>query len=293
MQDYKNQIAIITGANAGLGFETAKQMAGLGIKTILACRNIDKAAEARRLILKSFPNAEINIKEIDTSSLKSVKRFAESFSNQYQRLDYLINNAGMMMTPFKLTEDGFENQLATNYLGHFALTGLLMPLLKKTDGARIISLSSLAHKWAEINFEDINFKSAYNKRTAYGQSKLACLIFAYELDRQLKANAIDAISVAAHPGVSNTGLFDKIPRFKWLTSFMGQSPKSGAKPILYASLADELKGGEYIGPDGFGEYFGNPKPVNSNKASKNTDSAKKLWELSEKMTGVHFDFSKH
>ncbi len=196
-----------------------------------------------------------------------------------------------MMPPFSLTADGFENQLGTNYLGHFALTGLLLPLLLNTLSSRVVTLSSLAHQWSGIQFQDINFRNGYNKRKAYGQSKLACLMFAYELDRRFKNVNAKTISVAAHPGLSDTNLAQHMPfAFRWLSPLIGQSAKQGAQPTLYAATSPSLTGGEYIGPDGFGEWRGKPIIVASNKASHDAATSKKLWELSEEMTGVKFDF---
>ncbi|HET8829782.1 MAG TPA: oxidoreductase, partial [Pelobium sp.] len=237
------------------------------------------------------PDAVIDVLELDLSSQKSVKAFADLVKQDYNRLDLLINNAGIMMTPYQKTEDGFENQLATNYLGHFALTGYLLSLLKNTENARVINLSSLAHRWSSIRFNDLNFEDGYDKRKAYGQSKLACLMFSYELDRRLKASGSFAISVAAHPGISNTNLFKSIPVFlNWLSAVLGQPVENGAKPILYAALSSELSGGEYVGPRGFKEWQGAPTIVNSSEESKDIDDANKLWTLSEKLTGVTYQF---
>ncbi len=285
------KIAIVTGANAGLGFEVSKVLISNNYRVIMACRNTSKGLAAKATIIKYFPNAIIDVLELDLSSQKSVHSFANLVKADFKHLDLLINNAGIMMTPYKKTEDGFENQLATNYLGHFALTGLLLPLLNTAPNSRVVSLSSLAHKWSGVRFEDMNFKKGYDKKAAYGQSKFACLMFAYELDRRLKAANSNTISLAAHPGISNTNLFQFMPSFlKWLSPFIGQSAKDGASPILFAALSKDLKGGEYIGPDGFNEWRGKPKIVESNIASKNKANAKKLWEISEKMVGINYQF---
>ena len=179
------RIAIVTGANIGLGFETALALAGKGITVVLACRNSAKAEAAKAAILALHPKAKVKCMALDLGSLKSVRAFAAAYRKRHTRLDLLINNAGIMMPPFSLSEDGFESQLASNYLGHFALTGLLLPLIVKTPGSRIVSLSSLAHRWSGIRFHDLNATRRYDKRLAYGQSKLACLMFAYELQRRL------------------------------------------------------------------------------------------------------------
>lgn len=285
------KIAIITGANTGLGFETVKVLASLNYKIVIACRNVKKGQKAKQLIVDELPNSQIDVLHLDLSSQKCVHSFANFIKLDYKNIHLLINNAGIMMTPYTKTEDGFESQLATNFLGHFTLTGLLLPLIKNTDGARVVSLSSLAHKWSGIRFNDINFEAEYDKRAAYGQSKLACLMFAYELDRKFKNAGINAISVAAHPGISNTSLFQFTPAFlRWLTPLIGQKPEDGALPIIYAALAESLKGGEYIGPDGFNEWRGKPKVVSSNSQSKNVLDAAKLWSLAEEMTGVKYEF---
>lgn len=292
MKDLKNKNIIITGANIGLGYETALHFAGEGATVIMACRNEKKALVAKKKILKKHPKAVLEVMHIDTSKLLSIKHFANSYIKRFKKLDILINNAGIMMSPFKLTEDGFESQLATNYLGHFALTGRLLPLLKNTPQSRVVTLSSLAHKWSPIQLNDLHFKKGYNKQKAYGQSKLACLIFAYELDRRFKANDCETMSVAAHPGLSNTNLAQHmLSFFQWISPLIGQHQQDGAKPTIYAATSELIKGGEYIGPGGFMEWRGKPKPVNSNKASKDKAIAKLLWKISEDMTGVKFDFS--
>ncbi len=285
-------IAIVTGANAGLGFETAKELANLGFRVVMACRDLEKGLESKVEILKENDSAIIDVLYLDLSKQKSVSAFADLVKQDYKRIDSLINNAGIMMTPYKQTEDGFESQLATNYLGHFALTAYLLPLLIATQNSRVVSLSSLAHRWSSIRFEDVNFEKSYDTKLAYGQSKFACLMFAYELDRRFKAAGIQSMSLAAHPGLSNTGLFQSSPLyFKLLSPLIGQSAENGTKPSLYAATASELKGGEYIGPGGFQEWRGEPKIVDSNEASKNRDNAKKLWDLSEQLTSVKYNFT--
>jgi len=194
-----------------------------------------------------------------------------------------------MMPPYSLSEDGFEGQMAANYLGHFALTGLLLPLLSKTPGSRVVSLSSLAHNGGAIRFDDINFKNGYNKRAAYGQSKLACLMFAYELDRRLRKAGFKTLSVAAHPGVASTNLAQHFPRF--LSVFfplVGQSAARGALPTLYAALGADINGGDYCGPRSMLQMRGEPVKVGSNRASKDQAAAKRLWKLSEELSGVSF-----
>jgi NAD(P)-dependent dehydrogenase (short-subunit alcohol dehydrogenase family) len=283
------RIAIITGANSGIGFETALELAKKDCTVILACRNMGKAEEARNKILELYPKAQVKPMKVDVASLTDVRRFAQQFQDEYEKLDLLINNAGIMMPPYKETVDGFENQLATNYIGHFALTGLLLPLLKNTSGSRIITLSSLAHKWAEIDFDNLHAQKGYSKRKAYGQSKRACLVFAYELQRRLSAAGFDTISLAAHPGVSKTNLDRYFPALiRPLGTLFLQKAEKGALPTLYAALEKELKGGEFIGPDGFKEMRGNPTIVDSDENSKDKGIAERLWKVSEEMTDIQY-----
>ncbi len=291
IQTTDNKIAIITGANVGLGFETTFALAAKGIRVIMACRNPEKGEAAKLKVLEKLPDAVIDVMQVDLSKMSSVESFASRFILRFRNLDLLINNAGVMMPPYQLTEDGFESQLATNYLGHFTLTGLLLPLLLNTVNSRVISVSSLAHRWSNIQFNDLNFQKGYSKRKAYGQSKLACLMFAYELDRRLKKAGAKTISIAAHPGLSDTSLARHMPSFlQWLSPLLGQTPESGAQPLIYAALSSELQGGEYIGPDGFSEWHGKPTLVKSNDYSYDTSVAQQLWEISEKLTQLHFEF---
>jgi NAD(P)-dependent dehydrogenase (short-subunit alcohol dehydrogenase family) len=288
------KVAIVTGANNGIGFETTKALARKEVEVVMACRNLDKAAEAKANILKGNKKAKLHIIELDLSKMSSVRKFAEEFTTKYNRLDFLINNAGIMMPPFKLTEDGFESQLATNYLGHFLLTKLVFPIIKKTENARIVSLSSLAHIWHEIQFDDMNFKKSYNKRYAYSQSKLACLMFGIELDRRLKSANINAISATAHPGVSDTNLTNSMPKiFHFIATRVGslllQSAADGAKPTLYAALGNDINGGDYTGPDGKGEMKGEAKKVKPRKMAQKSDITEQLWSKTEEMLGEKFE----
>ncbi len=288
---YQGKVAIITGSNSGIGFDTALQLAKKDITVIIACRRLEAGEKAKAAILKIYNAAQVIPMKVDLSSLKDVRQFAAAFQNRFNRLDLLINNAGIMMSPYKETEDGFENQLATNFIGHFALTGLLLKQLLNTPDSRVVTLSSLAHKWAPINFTDLHFKNGYNKRKAYGQSKRACLVFAYELNRRLSASGKNTISLAAHPGVATTNLGRYFPAIiKQLGSLFLQSSDKGALPVLYAALEKGLKGGEYIGPDGFKEMRGNPTRVDSDEASKDKKIAIQLWKVAEEMTGVHYTF---
>jgi NAD(P)-dependent dehydrogenase (short-subunit alcohol dehydrogenase family) len=290
--DQKGRIAIVTGANAGLGLECALALAAKGCAVVLACRSLANAEGARAQILAQTPNATVEGLVLDLCDLASVQAFAARYTKGHKILDLLINNAGIMMPPFSLSKDGFESQLAANYLGHFALTGLLLPLLNKTPGARVVSLSSLAHKWGAIRFDDMNFTTGYSKRWAYGQSKLACLMFAYELNRRLKKAGSSTLSVAAHPGVSATSLFRHMPGIVGvlnpLTALIFQSAKGGVLPTLYAALGADIEGGDYCGPQSMAEMRGAPVKVGSNTRSQDLADALRLWRESERMTGTAF-----
>lgn len=289
----KGKTAIVTGANIGLGYETTLVLSQKHFHVIMACRNMKKAQLAKENIIKINPSASLEIMILDLNSLESVREFADTFNANHNKLDLLINNAGIMIPPFGKTEDGFESQMGVNYFSHFLLTGLLLPIMENTNDARIISLSSIAHKNAKINFDNLNSEKSYKKMEAYGQSKLACLMFAYELDRKLKKSGSKVKSIAAHPGVSNTDLGRHVPKFLYtiflpLISLMSHSPGNAALPTLYAALGDGLEGGMYIGPTGFNEMKGKPGIVKSTKLSHNLDIAKKLWEVSEKLTHINY-----
>ncbi len=283
------KVAVVTGANSGIGYEITLGLVKKDVEVIMACRNMQKAEEAKAKILHVHPQAKIKPMMVDLSSLNEVKKFAHQFGSHYDRLDLLINNAGIMMSPYKVTEDGFENQLATNYIGHFALTGLLLPLLTGTSGSRIVTLSSLSYKWAKIQFDDFHFRRGYSRRKAYGQSKRACLIFAFELQRRLSAAGSDTLSVAAHPGLSKTNLDQYFPALiRPLGSLFLQSAQKGALPVLYAALGKEVAGGEFIGPDGFQQIRGYPTKVDADAYSRNKEVARHLWKASQEMTKVFY-----
>ena len=290
----KGRIIIVTGANAGLGYETTLALAKKGARVIMACRSSSKARTAREALLKEAPDALLDILELDLSSLKSVQNMVAEFQVSYDRLDVLINNAGVMMPPYTRTEDGFELQFMSNYLGHFLLTGLLLPSILKTPASRIVSLSSIIHKRGQINFDDLQSEKSYSAQTAYAQSKLACLLYAYELQRRLeKAGHTGTLSTAAHPGIATTELGRHMPRllFALLTNTIGpfitHSSREGAKPSLLAAIA-EAKGGDYFGPTGFRELKGKPGKASSSDLSKDAALAKRLWEVSEELVGLSY-----
>ena len=283
------KVAIVTGANSGIGYEVTLSLIKKDFEVVMACRNMQKAEKAKAKILHVYPTAIITLMKVDTSSLKDVKIFADQFHQHYNKLHLLINNAGIMMSPYKVTEDGFENQLATNYIGHFALTGLLLPTLISTVGSRIVTLSSLSYKWSKIVFDDLHFNKSYSKTKAYGQSKRACLMFAFELQRRLSAAGYNTVSIAAHPGLSKTNLDQYYPALiKPLGILFLQPAAKGALPILYAALDKNLKGGEFIGPDGFQQMRGYPTKVEADEYSNNKVIAERLWSKSEKITNVFY-----
>ncbi|MEM0994378.1 MAG: oxidoreductase [Bacteroidota bacterium] len=288
------RIMIVTGANTGLGYETALALAKKGAKVIMACRNLTKANAAKREIEKEVPTADLEVIEIDLSSLQSVRSFAKVYASKYDRLDVLVNNAGVMMPPFALTEDGFELQLAANYLGHFLLTGLLLETLLKTANSRVVTLSSLAHKNGKINFEDLQSEKNYSASKAYAQSKLACLMFTFELQRRLeKAGHPQPISVAAHPGLSTTELGRHIPQLLYtvlrytIVPLVAHTPKAGAEPTILAAIG-EAAGGDYFGPTGFSEFKGAAGKATHTSLSKDEAIAERLWEVSEQLVGFEY-----
>lgn len=289
------KIAIVTGANTGLGYETALGLAQVGMTVILACRNEAKAEQAKANILAQVPDADLEVIPLDLSKQSSVRAFAQQFRSQHSQLNLLVNNAGIMFPPYEVTEDGYESQFAVNHLSHFLLTALLIDLMPDSAESRVVSLSSNAHKFGKINFDDLQSETKYSATIAYGQSKLACLLFANELQRKLTAQGKNILSVCAHPGVSNTELARYIPKaiqlLLWLTPlpFMAHKPEKAALPTLYAALANDVKGAEYFGPQGALEMSG--KPGRAPKAAHGQDEAvaQRLWDVSEELTGANFD----
>ena len=289
----KGKIAIVTGANSGLGKEITIGLAKKEIKVIMACRNQSKAESAKAEVLSQINSADIEIMLLDLNSLNSVRNFAGAFGEKYDRLDLLIENAGIMIPPLSKTEDGFESQMGVNYFSHFLLTNLLYPLLNKTEGARIATTSSLAHERGRIDFDNLNAEKSYSKMGAYGQSKLACLLFAYELKRRLEKAGSNVIAVSSHPGVSKTNLFTNIHKVAQLLMapllpIFTHLPKYAALPTLYAALGPDVKSGDYFGPTGFNGLKGKPGKVKSKPHSYDEAVAAKLWNISETLTGEKF-----
>jgi len=286
--DQSGRIAIVTGSNSGIGFETARVLAGKGATVVMACRNLEKANPKADEIRAAHPGADVEAMQLDLSDLGSVQRFAEAFRAKHSRLDLLINNAGIMVPPYGKTAQGFETQFGVNHLGHFALTGSLLDLITNTPGSRIVTVSSIAHYMGRIDFADLNWEKGYRAQAAYGQSKIANLLFTYELQRRLAAAGKNTIAVAAHPGWTETNLQEHAKGVKFLNRFLAQEPLMGALPTLYAATEPGVNGAEYFGPRGFMEMNGPPKKVKSNRRSHDRNVAERLWNVSEELTGVHF-----
>ena len=292
--DLHGQIAIITGANTGLGLETAKALAAHGAKVVLAVRNTDKGDAAMAAITAEHPSSEVATQALDLSSLDSVRKAADRLRSDYDRIDLLVNNAGVMYTPRTSTADGFELQLGTNHFGHFAFTGLILDRMLDVEGSRIVNLSSLGHKiLSAIDVDDIHSRNGYNRVAAYGRSKLANLLFTYELQRRLSAAGSKTSALAAHPGVAVTELVRNSPTiFRFFAEVvvwpLAQSAELGALPSLRAAADPEATGGQYYGPGGIGELGGHPVVVGSSKRSHDADLQDRLWKVSEELTGVTF-----
>jgi NAD(P)-dependent dehydrogenase (short-subunit alcohol dehydrogenase family) len=292
--DQSGRIAIVTGANTGLGFETAKVLAAKGAQVVIAVRDTEKGKAAAAQIVGNVPHADVAVQPLDLGSLQSVRAAADELKAAYPRIDLLINNAGVMYPPKQTTSDGFELQFGTNHLGHFALTGLLLDHLLPVEGSRVVVVASIAHNIrAGIHFDDLQWERSYNRVSAYGQSKLSNIMFAYELQRRLATAAANTIAVAAHPGVSNTELMrhlpgTTLPAFNKLAGLVTNSPAMGALATLRAATDPAVTGGQYYGPDGFRELWGHPVLVDSNKQSRDVAVQERLWGVSEELTGVRF-----
>jgi NAD(P)-dependent dehydrogenase (short-subunit alcohol dehydrogenase family) len=289
--DQTGRVAIVTGANTGLGYETAAALAAKGAHVVLAVRNLDKGKDAVALISKRNPSADVALQELDLTSLDSIRAAAEQLRSDHDRIDLLINNAGVMYTPKSTTKDGFELQFGTNHLGHFAFTGLLLDRLLPVAGSRIVTVSSVGHRiLADIHFDDLQWERRYNRVAAYGQAKLANLLFTYELQRRLAPHGT-TIAAAAHPGMSDTELMRNMPAplvtaFERIAPLVAQDAAIGALPTLRAATDPAVLGGQYYGPDGIGQTRGYPKVVGSSKKSHDAEKQKRLWAVSEELTGV-------
>ncbi len=295
--DQAGRLVIVTGANSGLGLITSRELARAGARVMLACRSADRGERALAQIRQQAPGAEVELSLLDLSDLSSVRAFAGRVAADHEGLDLLVNNAGVMAPPRRLTADGFESQFGTNHLGHFALTGLLLPRLLARPEPRVVTVSSQAHRIGRIRFDDLQGERRYDRWLAYGQSKLANLLFAFELERRAAAAGSALRSVAAHPGYSATNLQSSGPRGidKWASQLgnlvYAQSAERGALPTLYAATVRDLPGGSYVGPDGFMQGRGHPRIVQAARHAYDADAARRLWEVSEELTGVEVRFA--
>jgi len=298
--DLNGKVVVVTGGNSGIGYEAGLALAGKNAHVILAVRGIEKGEEAAHKIRKQYPHSQVTVAALNLADLKSVRSFVETFMTQHDRLDILINNAGVMALPYRRTVDGFEMQFGTNHLGHFALTGLLLPALKMAANARVVTVSSFVHVSGNIHFDDLQWEKKYDRWGAYAQSKLANLLFAYELQRRLAAADRDVISVGCHPGYASTNLQAAGPQMEgsmlslWMAQvgnlLFAQSQRMGALPTLFAAVAPQVNGCDYIGPTGMGGTRGYPDKVKSNHKSYDEALAKRLWTVSEELTGVPYRF---
>jgi len=288
---------IVTGANSGLGLEASTVLARKGANIIMAVRNVDKGKEAAKNIKTRQPDAKLDLMLLDLSDLQSIHRFSDEFHSKYSQLHILINNAGVMAPANRLsTKQHFEVQFGANHLGHFALTGLLLDIIKKTPNSRVVLQSSNAHSESfmkpDIHFDDLNWEKSYNRYQAYAQAKLSNLLFAYELDRRFKSNNVSAIATAAHPGWTRTNLQKSFGFlvFNILNYIVGQNIHTGTLPILRAATEENIFGGEYFGPTGLNGLRGYPKLIKSSDKSYDEELARKLWDVSEKLTEVRYNF---
>jgi NAD(P)-dependent dehydrogenase (short-subunit alcohol dehydrogenase family) len=293
--DESGRVAIVTGSNTGLGYDTARVLAARGARVVMAVRDTAKGDAAAARIRELSPGAEVTVHALDLGSLASVRAAAAELAAAHPRIDLLINNAGVMYPPKQTTADGFELQFGTNHLGHFALTGLLLKNLLGVDGSRVVAVASIAHNIrAKIDFADLQWETRrYDRVASYGQSKLANLMFTYDLQRRLAAAKAKTIAVAAHPGVAATELVRHVPGaglpgVSWLSGRLLNTSELGALPTLRAATDPEVRGGQYYGPDGFRELRGYPKLVTSSAQSHDTAVQERLWSVSEELTGVTY-----
>jgi NAD(P)-dependent dehydrogenase (short-subunit alcohol dehydrogenase family) len=290
--DQTGRTAVVTGANSGLGYSTSRELARAGATVVMACRTVQKGEAAASEIRAAVPGAQVTVAELDLGSLESVRRFAADLPGD--AIDLLVNNAGIMMTPKRQTADGFELQFGTNHLGHFALTGLLLSRLAQGTDPRVVTLSSLEHKAGHLHFDDLELTSGYAPRKAYRQSKLANATFGVELDRRLRAAGSPVKSLIAHPGYSATnrqstgptGIMKSVMAVS--NKLIAQPADMGALPTLYAATADGVESGDYYGPDGIGELRGHPTKVKVIAEGRDPEAGRRLWEISEKLTGVTY-----
>ncbi|MGI8412768.1 MAG: oxidoreductase [Solirubrobacteraceae bacterium] len=295
--DQTGRVAVVTGANSGLGWVSARELARAGAHVVMACRNPEKGERAASAIRAAVPGAQLSLRQLDLADLASVRSFADGLTVEIDHLDLLINNAGVMAPPRASTVDGFERQFATNHLGHFALGGRLLGRLLAAPEPCVVSLSSVAHRIGRLDFDDLQSERSYHKWRAYGQSKLATLMFCFELARRAGVGGTALRSVAAHPGYAATNLsfagptaWYERPLMALGTKLLAQSVEMGALPTLYAASAPDLPGGSFVGPDGIGEARGYPRLVAAAGKAYDEQAWLALWEVSERLTGVRYEF---
>lgn len=288
--DQTGRVAIVTGSSSGIGKETARVLAQKNATVIIAVRNIEKGHKVAKEISSSLPEANLQVRHLDLANLESVKIFSESILKDYEQLDLLINNAGVMMPPYAKTSDGYELQFGTNHLGHFALTNQLLPLLVSTPSSRIVNVSSIAHKQGHLDFNDLNWEQRnYKPMQSYADSKIANIYFTYELRRKLSHIKNAPLVTAAHPGWTATELQRHAGIFEFLNSFFAQDVSMGALPTLRAAIDKNAQSGDYYGPKGFMEIRGYPIKVSTIKRSQDLEISEKLWRISEELSGVTFN----
>lgn len=288
--DQKGKVVVVTGSSSGIGYEAARVLANKEAKVIIAIRNLDKGKKAKEKILIQNHNASVEVMKIDLSDLASVKQFTNEFKSKFDKLDILINNAGVMVPPYSKTKDGFELQMGTNHFGHFSLTLQLLDLIKKTPNSRIVTVSSGAHKFGNINFDDLNWENRkYKPMHSYGDSKIANLYFTSELAERIKGNDNNVLVTAAHPGWTATDLQRHSGLFDFMNQFFAMSIEQGTLPTLRAATDLNAKSGDYYGPHAFGEWRGYPIKVQPNKLAKDANIAKILWDVSEELTRVNLN----
>jgi len=296
--DLSGRVAVITGANSGTGYEATRILVAKSMHVVMACRNVSKATDAAEKIKRNFPNASLEVINNDLADLSSIKTFAEEFGRKHNKLDVLVNNAGVMQTPHLRTKDRFELQIGVNHFGHFALTGLLFDRLRRAEEGRVVTMSSFVHYSGKMVFDDLNWeRRSYNRLGAYAQSNLANLLFAYELQRRISKKECGIKSFGTHPGYARTnlqssglqldkGLGAKIQRGVYrITGIFAQSASRGAEPLVMAATDPHLHGGEYLGPK---RLYGTPQVLKSSKDSYDETAANKLWEISEAVTGITY-----
>lgn len=296
--DLSGRRVLVTGGNSGIGLEAARVLAGHGASVVIACRNLDKGEQAAQAIRSTVADADVELLQLDLADLASVEAAADDYLARSATLDVLVNNAGVMALPYRATVDGFEMQFGTNHLGHFALTGRLMPALLATPNARVVTVSSFMHRGGRMDFGNLDAANGYSKWPAYSMSKLANLLFTCELQRRAEQAGAALTAVAAHPGYSRTHLQSAGPTMAgsrialagWkVLNLIGQSASRGALPTIYAATSPDMAGGDYAGPNGLGELRGNPVKVKMTRAARNRDDAARLWAVSEELTGVRYE----